>query len=914
MFPAVDPGEEAAAAKLWAVYISEAEKYDKRLVESWKSDMQGMLIFAGLFSASLTAFLIESYKTLNVDSGDATVQLLARISQQLEASANGSPFPVPQPKSFTPTTASVVCNMLWFISLGLSLACALIATLLDQWARDFLHRSEIRSAPLIRARIFSYLYYGLKRFNMHTIVEIIPLLLHTSLFLIFAGLVAFLIPVNPIMTAIAALILLTVATIYSILTLLPLRYFDCPYRTPLSGGFWRLSQSYQRIWARSTESILPFGKTLIETMARRAVEESDDGTIRDGRALLWTVKSLSDDSELEPFVEGIPDVLWGSSSSYPWGPPTSQRYSYSEHIRELVLNSDVRLCGRIENYMRSCDTGLLSSEAQKRRLIASYKALWAITTLFHTKQFPMQSPLDFSRWTRFFNHPDDSPDILHYSLSARSLMSWSSINANQSRVTEFSRYLAKCRADIEQGREPDTVPIKLFARNLPWWHPLSVEIQIEDRITDNQISAIQSQIDTLECNIRFEYLERGARLDSEPYLWRETLRLLELPSFNFSKCQGRLERAINIVVVTRLQKDNTEKLRWHWIDQIVHELFRLWKPISSTVIPSGIITYLIKRTAGDLPDLGWPTGNDSWVPSFLSCFPVTLYNSPPGVTQDELLAALWRGVPYLDFHNLDWSVYSSVLEALVNSATSAVSISVTVLVKAQLYHSLRSATTDENWWSRFNHPLLPTETAVAAEPESIATMTTDNYMSPIEQIVGIRIDEAKVCLLAEFIELCAAGPFPYKAVETLQKIDHCLYPTSVHDIHQKRLAQAIEKLLESSRGTEVLGAVVDLDIFEAYVDDFAMNSWEPCPPWLTSSDARNTIKITFSAYAEKLSNSSPSDPMSTLILFRPQKIIERLGSLHPEIEKAPSTADLKDIAHVDSGDSSWANKNHNVHL
>jgi hypothetical protein len=42
---AANSTHEAAAAKLWAVYISQAEKYDKGLVESWKSDMQGMLIF-----------------------------------------------------------------------------------------------------------------------------------------------------------------------------------------------------------------------------------------------------------------------------------------------------------------------------------------------------------------------------------------------------------------------------------------------------------------------------------------------------------------------------------------------------------------------------------------------------------------------------------------------------------------------------------------------------------------------------------------------------------------------------------------------------------------------------------------------------------------------------------------------------
>lgn len=41
----MDAGDESAATKLWSVYISEAEKYDKSLMESWKSDMEGMLIF-----------------------------------------------------------------------------------------------------------------------------------------------------------------------------------------------------------------------------------------------------------------------------------------------------------------------------------------------------------------------------------------------------------------------------------------------------------------------------------------------------------------------------------------------------------------------------------------------------------------------------------------------------------------------------------------------------------------------------------------------------------------------------------------------------------------------------------------------------------------------------------------------------
>ncbi|KAJ7132539.1 hypothetical protein C8R44DRAFT_584719, partial [Mycena epipterygia] len=121
----------------WAVYISEAENYDKALIESWKSDMEGLLIFAGLFSASLTAFLIESYKTLNADQGTITIAVLAQISLQLDARSNASAVNISSLEAYTPNPASLACNILWFLSLWASLSCALIATLVQQWARDF---------------------------------------------------------------------------------------------------------------------------------------------------------------------------------------------------------------------------------------------------------------------------------------------------------------------------------------------------------------------------------------------------------------------------------------------------------------------------------------------------------------------------------------------------------------------------------------------------------------------------------------------------------------------------------------------------------------------------------------------------------------------------------------------------------
>ncbi|KAJ7786945.1 hypothetical protein B0H14DRAFT_2186080, partial [Mycena olivaceomarginata] len=97
--------------KLWSVYVSEAEKYDKALVESWRSDMDGLLIFAGLFSGSLTAFLVESYKSLTPDANSMSVLLLAQISQQLAGGESKGTLLIPPPV-FTPPTSVLICNTL----------------------------------------------------------------------------------------------------------------------------------------------------------------------------------------------------------------------------------------------------------------------------------------------------------------------------------------------------------------------------------------------------------------------------------------------------------------------------------------------------------------------------------------------------------------------------------------------------------------------------------------------------------------------------------------------------------------------------------------------------------------------------------------------------------------------------------
>lgn len=103
---------------------------------------------SGLFSAVITAFIIDGYKRLLPDSGPIAVELLAQISQQLAGASNGSHVAalVP-PQSFQPTWAAVRVNIIWFLSLALGLTCALSATLVQQWSRNYIRVINRRHAP-----------------------------------------------------------------------------------------------------------------------------------------------------------------------------------------------------------------------------------------------------------------------------------------------------------------------------------------------------------------------------------------------------------------------------------------------------------------------------------------------------------------------------------------------------------------------------------------------------------------------------------------------------------------------------------------------------------------------------------------------------------------------------------------------
>jgi uncharacterized protein DUF6535 len=129
-------------------------------------------------------------------------------------------------------------NAMWLISLVLSLTSALIATLLQQWARRYVEMPNVPSEPNQRARVRSFLFLGTVLYKMRLAVEIAPTLLHLSVYLFFAGLV---IVFHTINTKVAIAVDVSVGLFvlaYIMLSILPCLDTKCPYRTPMSYILW----------------------------------------------------------------------------------------------------------------------------------------------------------------------------------------------------------------------------------------------------------------------------------------------------------------------------------------------------------------------------------------------------------------------------------------------------------------------------------------------------------------------------------------------------------------------------------------------------------------------------------------------------------------------------------------------------
>ncbi|PPQ87615.1 hypothetical protein CVT25_005800 [Psilocybe cyanescens] len=177
----------------WLLLLEPLMKKDKMRCDAWKDEVQNLLIFAGLFSAVVTAFIMESYKNLQADPNDAMIHLLSYIATRLDSpldsnSTNTNSSSVPTP--FSPSPSSIRVNIFWFISLVLSLTTVLVGIISLQWLREHQHYPDL--TPRQRYAVYHMRVEGIEKWHVNKIFAALPLLLQCALILFLAGLVDFL--------------------------------------------------------------------------------------------------------------------------------------------------------------------------------------------------------------------------------------------------------------------------------------------------------------------------------------------------------------------------------------------------------------------------------------------------------------------------------------------------------------------------------------------------------------------------------------------------------------------------------------------------------------------------------------------------------------------------------------------------
>ncbi|KAF8607216.1 hypothetical protein BDV93DRAFT_303848 [Ceratobasidium sp. AG-I] len=356
------PGEELAHdATIWKLYLEEAEEHDQELVKSRHGSLDMLLLFAALFSAILTAFLIESKDLLQQDPADASAALLLMVVQSQQRIELGLPSPVVTPlkdlPAFVPLASARWINGIWFTSLALSLSAALIAMLGKEWLTAYLAsrpRPPHSHALLRQARL-----EGLEGWWALHIIALLPSLLHASLFLFAVGLVLYLWTLDAVVAGVMAGIIGITTLFYVVTAVLGAIYEHCPFVTQVSSYIKRAVDRYFRHQSQNEDHT---GVT----------------SVKDIQALLWLANKARDPAVVDCSFQALAGLRLSSKQAdsasnqanpdSPSQTPPSLPMQINTETTSLLL-----FCTVADRFERAMANPLLSSVADGLNL-ARYAA------------------------------------------------------------------------------------------------------------------------------------------------------------------------------------------------------------------------------------------------------------------------------------------------------------------------------------------------------------------------------------------------------------------------------------------------------------------------------------------------------------------------------------------------------------
>jgi hypothetical protein len=275
------------------------------------------------------------------------------------------------------------------MSLVISLTCALLATLVQQWARRYQRVAYPRCSPHKKARIRAFYKHGVEKLHIPWMIEVLPALLHISLFLFFAGLSVFLFTVHHTIFKVVTSWIALCVILYACLTFLPIIRKDSPYSAPLSASVSFCLTGIRYLFFRLLREFPEFESTICTPL-----RSHDQGAVHlddffshsmsktaeqyalklppgiDHNSLLWTFESLDEDTDLEKFFEGLPRLCDSETGKK----LNLQEGFIGPHKKKL---SSVL----IELMNRTLSSDLVTEFVKQRRMIICTKAIESTSLL-----------------------------------------------------------------------------------------------------------------------------------------------------------------------------------------------------------------------------------------------------------------------------------------------------------------------------------------------------------------------------------------------------------------------------------------------------------------------------------------------------------------------------------------------------
>ncbi|KAI9429754.1 hypothetical protein H4582DRAFT_2024813 [Lactarius indigo] len=415
--PTVDPPAQVISAAtlidesdpLFSMYNEVRGEHDRKLAENWRSDADCAVIVNGLFSVMVAILLGRPYQDLRLNSQDVSAFYLSQI-YQLSAGQNTTaplPFKVSDPSTFSPSPSSVRSSALWSLSLVISLACTVVATLLRQWARRYLHITQEPRGPRNRARIRELVAQGVEREQLQRMSLVLPGLFHLSVLLFLSGFIHS--SNNSTVDSVILVIACICVGLYCLASVITLSPFGNISYTPLSSFAWF---SWSRIvWLTfkllyNSSKRLPFigyrtkhrlwevararlSWTLRDTVVNMVDLVRKRSPSLDTSVVSRVFNSLDGHEDMEQFLAAIPG-FYNSSQ-------------VKKDVSVLEELNDKKLAPAIVSFMdRSLSSNLLTKPKKQRRVTICLQAMNAD---------PLLLRCTFSRTlqilnSHIFRHPD----------------------------------------------------------------------------------------------------------------------------------------------------------------------------------------------------------------------------------------------------------------------------------------------------------------------------------------------------------------------------------------------------------------------------------------------------------------------------------------------------------------------------